>query len=80
MPNIWLRRILLEQFQVKDRGGTILQPGVNLLQEAEDFPKNDPILIITDRMIENKMHIPRDHAFLLPAKARLPFKAKGKVL
>jgi hypothetical protein len=33
---------------VRGRGGTILQPGVDLLQRAPDFPPDGPILIITD--------------------------------
>lgn len=65
--------------EIKGRGGTILQPGVDLLQGAKDFPKNGPILIITDGMIESKLHINREHAFLMPSGGRLPFKAKGKV-
>lgn len=64
---------------VKGRGGTILQPGVDLLECAKDFPKDGPILIITDGMIENKMHIRHEHAFLIPRGKRLPFRAKGKV-
>lgn len=69
---------LCERVQVKGRGGTILQPGVNLLQKAEDFPKNGPILIITDGMCD-KLIIHRDHAFLIPPYGMLPFKPKGKI-
>lgn len=65
--------------QVKGRGGTCLQPGVDLLQKAFDFPKNGPILIITDGYIENHMDIQREHAFLVPKGRRLPFLPKGKV-
>ena len=65
--------------EVRGRGGTILQPGVDLLQEAKDFPKDAPILIITDGMIEDDLHVKREHAFLIPVGARLPFKAKGEV-
>ena len=65
--------------QVKGRGGTILQPGVDLLEHAQDFPKNGPILIITDGWIEEKMMIRREHAFLVPKGRRLPFRVRGKV-
>ena len=34
--------------KVTGRGGTILQPGVDCLEQANDFPKDGPILIITD--------------------------------
>ena len=38
-------------------GGTVLQPGVDLLEAAEDFPKDGPILIITDGYVEEKIRI-----------------------
>lgn len=65
--------------EIKGRGGTRLQPAVDLLQNAKDFPKNGPILLITDGWIEKKMDIKRKHAFLIPQGRRLPFKAKGEV-
>lgn len=61
------------------RGGTILQPAVTLLNEAKDFPKNGPILIITDGGIENRLIIKHEHAFLLPKGCRLPFHTKSPV-
>lgn len=64
--------------EVKGRGGTKLQPGIDLLETAKDFPKTGPILIITDGEIEGNLSVHRKHAFLLP-KGRLPFQAKGEV-
>ncbi len=64
---------------VKGRGGTILQPAVDMLENAKDFPKNGPILIITDAGIENNLKVHHEHAFLIPDGARLPFRPKGKV-
>ena len=64
---------------VKGRGGTALQPAVDLLEHAKDFPKNGPILIITDAGIEPDLHIHHEHAFLIPEGERLPFRARGKV-
>lgn len=64
---------------VKGRGGTILQPGINALENADDFPKDGPILIITDGEIEEYLDIKHEHAYLLPQGNRLPFRAKGKV-
>ena len=61
------------------RGGTVLQPGIDLLQRAEDFPGDAPILIITDGYIESDLMIKREHAFLIPVGSRLPFKAKGEI-
>lgn len=65
--------------EVKGRGGTRLQPGVDALEQAKDFPKDGPILLITDGEIEDKMTIHREHAFLAPKGKRLPFRTRGKV-
>ena len=64
---------------VKGRGGTVLQPAVDLLENSKDFPKNGPILIITDAGIEHDLKVHREHAFLIPDGKRLPFRPKGKV-
>lgn len=64
--------------KIRGRGGTILQPGVDLLEQATDFPKDGPILVITDAQCD-RVRIRREHAFLIPAGARLPFVAKGPV-
>lgn len=64
---------------VKGRGGTVLQPAVDLLENAKDFPKNGPILIITDAGIEHDLKVHHEHAFLIPEGSRLPFRPKGKV-
>lgn len=65
--------------EVQGRGGTILQPGVDLLLKAKDFPKDAPVLIITDGYIEKNLSVRREHAFLIPKGNHLPFRAKGKV-
>jgi predicted metal-dependent peptidase len=64
--------------RVRGRGGTVLQPGVDLLQAAPDFPKDGPILLITDGWID-RVRISREHAFLVPAGATLPFPPRGPV-
>jgi predicted metal-dependent peptidase len=65
--------------KVVGRGGTKLQPAVDLLQDAKDFPKDGPVLIITDGWIEEHLDVKREHAFILPAGCRLPFKPRGEV-
>ncbi|HYI12902.1 MAG TPA: peptidase [Thermoanaerobaculia bacterium] len=67
-----------ERITVKGRGGTVLQPGIDLLEKAGDFPESGPILIITDGQCD-RLHIRREHAFLLPQGHSLPFVPKGKV-
>ena len=69
---------IAERLQIKGRGGTILQPGINLLQNAQDFPKDGPILIITDGGCD-KLSIRREHAFILPKGHNLPFTPRGPV-
>jgi predicted metal-dependent peptidase len=64
--------------RVRGRGGTILQPGVNLLERADDFPADGPILVITDGYCD-VVRVRREHAFLVPEAARLPFTSRGPV-
>lgn len=65
--------------EVKGRGGTILQPAVDLLVNANNFPKDAPILIITDGWIERDLTVRRDHAFLIPRGHSLPFVTRSKI-
>ncbi|QSQ25685.1 hypothetical protein JY651_12445 [Pyxidicoccus parkwayensis] len=64
--------------RVRGRGGTLLQPGIDLLERAHDFPKDGPLLIITDGYCD-RLLVKREHAFLLPMERHLPFAPKGKV-
>jgi predicted metal-dependent peptidase len=63
---------------VRGRGGTVLQPGIDLLERADDFPADAPILVITDGECD-AVRIRREHAFLVPPGARLPFAPRGPV-
>ncbi|QQZ28042.1 peptidase [Thiothrix subterranea] len=69
---------LLDKVEVKGRGGTVLQPAVDLLQQADNFPKRGPLLIITDGYID-ELHIRLEHAYLMPTGSRLPFKTQSPV-
>ncbi|MFE4260885.1 hypothetical protein [Streptomyces sp. NPDC056883] len=64
--------------RVRGRGGTVLQPGIDLLLRAEDFPPGAPLLVITDGECDT-LRIRREHAFLVPQGASLPFTPKGPV-
>jgi len=64
--------------KVRGRGGTVLQPGIDLLEGADDFPKDGPILIITDGQCD-RFRSHREHAILTPKGARLPFVPRGPV-
>jgi len=63
---------------VEGRGGTILQPAIDLLQDAKDFPADGPLLVITDGKCD-RLQIRRNHAILLPKGAQLPFIPRGPV-
>lgn len=66
--------------KVTGRGGTILQPGIDLIEAAEDFPGDGPILVITDTwMLDDRLRISHEHAYLVPQGQRLHFPPKGPV-
>ena len=65
--------------KVRGRGGTVLQPAVDLLDRDSKFPKDAPVLIITDGDCDRLTLRGRNHAFLVPAGNRLPFPPKGPV-
>ncbi|WP_373297043.1 vWA domain-containing protein [Streptomyces brasiliensis] len=64
--------------RVHGRGGTVLQPGIDLLHRADDFPPGAPVLVITDGWCD-VLRVRREHAYLLPPGARLPFTPRGPV-
>jgi predicted metal-dependent peptidase len=64
--------------RVRGRGGTALQPGIDLLERAADFPARGPLLVITDGRCD-RLQLRREHAFLLPHGRALPFVPKGPV-
>jgi predicted metal-dependent peptidase len=64
--------------KVRGRGGTVLQPGIDRLERADDFPTDAPILVITDAACD-VVPVRRDHAFLIPEGARLPSTPRGPV-
>jgi predicted metal-dependent peptidase len=77
--NGWMHPLdIAGRVRIRGRGGTVLQPGIDLLQNARDFPRDGPILVITDAWID-RVRIKREHAFLIPAGAVLPFPARGPV-
>lgn len=64
--------------KVRGRGGTVLQPGIRILETADDFPKSGPILIITDGYCDH-IKVRNEHAYLLPQGRHLPFAPMGRV-
>ena len=70
---------LLDRVEIKGRGGTVLQPAVDLLHKADDFPARGPLLIITDGFIESRLTVTMEHAYLMAAGLRLPFKTSSPV-
>ena len=66
--------MLLNRVEVRGRGGTVLQPALSRLEADLRFPKDAPILVITDGKCD-VLSIRRDHAYLMPEGARLPFRS-----
>lgn len=64
--------------KIKGRGGTILQPAIDLIEKAEDFPESGPLLVITDGETD-KFSVRHEHAYLMPQGKQLPFVAKGRI-
>ncbi|MEU6592478.1 hypothetical protein ABZ923_25155 [Streptomyces sp. NPDC046881] len=64
--------------RVHGRGGTVLQPGIDLLHRAEDFPPTAPVLVITDGWCD-ALRVRREHAYLIPQGSQLPFTPRGPV-
>jgi predicted metal-dependent peptidase len=69
---------LMGRVEVRGRGGTVLMPGIELLQTSATFPKDAPILVITDGLCDS-LAIRREHAFLMPEGARLPFQTRQPI-
>ena len=69
---------LLGYVNIKGRGGTLLQPAVDLLERDPGFPGDAPLLVVTDGFCD-RLTISRRHAFLLPEGGDLPFVPGGKV-
>jgi len=65
--------------KVRGRGGTKLQPGIDLLEKDKRFPKEAPLLIITDGACDRLNLRGRKHAYLMPWGSRLPFVPKAPV-
>lgn len=68
---------LLGSIRVHGRGGTVLMPGIRMLESAPNFPSGAPVLILTDGACDH-LTVKRPHAFLLTG-GRLPFQPSGPV-
>lgn len=74
--------MLLHSFSITGRGGTILQPGVSLLEDLAtkgSFPVQGPVLVITDGYCEPNLRVDMKHAFLIPDGHSLPFRTSSEV-
>jgi hypothetical protein len=69
---------LLETVEVRGRGGTVLMPGVRMLETANDFPPSAPILVITDGACET-LTIRREHVYLAPRYGEFKHRVQGPV-
>jgi hypothetical protein len=69
---------IAKDLRVRGRGGTVLQPAIDLVQSAHDLPQEGPISISTDGKCD-RLVIQREHAFLMPEGAALPSIPNGPV-
>lgn len=69
---------LAETVEVYGRAGTKLKPAIDFIERDEEFPNAAPLLIITDGWTDT-FRCRREHAFLMPEGARLPFRPEGPV-
>jgi hypothetical protein len=56
----------------------MLRPAIDRLEESADFPKDAPILVITDGACDS-FTVRREHAFLMSEGARLPFRTQAPI-
>ena len=69
---------LLKAVEVKGKGGKVLMPAIERLEAAANFPKDAPILRITDGLCDY-LTLCCAHAFLLPESGRLPFDTRAPI-
>jgi hypothetical protein len=67
---------LFDRVEVRGRDGTVLRPAIDRLEASTDFPKDAPILVITDG---GSFTVRWEHAFLMPEGARLPFRTQAPI-
>lgn len=63
--------------RVRGRGGTRLQPGIDLLDKDPNFPRRAPLLIVTDGEYDVPRITGREHAYLVPRNIIFPSSRKG---
>src|SRR5579862_1137794 len=69
---------LPERFRISVRSSTIIQPAVELLENARDFPHDAPILLLTAVPCD-KIKTTRTHAYLIPEDGRLTYHSDAPV-
>ena len=70
---------LLGNQRICGRGGTVLQSAIDFLDAAQDFPKEAPLLIVTDGAIDD-IRCTRTYALLTPKGARMTHGVQGTVI
>lgn len=67
-----------DRIELRGRGGTRMQPGIDLLERAPDFPEAGPILVITDGVCDS-FASRRRCAILLPESRTLGFPTRASI-
>ena len=70
---------LAQPLALSARSSATLQPALNVLEKARDFPEDAPILLVTGVPCD-RIKTQRDHAFLIPDGGRLTYQTAAPVI
>jgi predicted metal-dependent peptidase len=70
---------LAGRVEVHGRGGTRLQPALDLLETIKDLPPAAPVMIITDGAYEQQLQTRRDHCYVMAPGTYPAFPTRGPV-
>ncbi len=70
---------LFQHFKISARSSTTIQPAVELLDAARDFPEDAPLLLLTALPCD-KIKTHRTHAYLVPEDGRLTYQSNAPVI
>lgn len=70
---------LFQRFRISERPTTAIQPAVELLDAARDFPDDAPLLLLTAVPCD-RIKTKRTHAYLIPEDGRLTYHSDAPVI
>ena len=70
---------LFQSFRISERSAACIQPAIELLDKARDFPEDAPILVLTGVPCD-RIKTQRTHAYLIPEGGRLTYQSSAPVI